>query len=176
MEGKNLYVRLSGGGIENEGSIEAVKTILEANSNPYALGIQNTGRIDALQLSNENGRIFLRCKGSGLENHGTVTAQEGSITIGVFSDSPSLADQKPFANCGTIDANAGTISINTSKYLNLRTISAVGGSVSIFAPGCYIETMNSLLSADDVDSSRELFQLRKNFGSWRHHCHRRGKN
>ena len=150
MKGKNLYVRLPGGGIENEGSIEAVKTILEANSNPYALGIQNSGRIDALQLSNENGKIFLRCKGSSLENHGTITAKEGSIAIGVFSDSLALVDQKLFINLGTIDAGAGTISINTPKYLNSGTIAAEGGSLSIFAPACYIETVNSLLSANDV--------------------------
>lgn len=161
-----LFIRadLPGDGILNDGKIEALRTVFEASANPHSLGIQNTGSIDALNLSSENGEVYLRCKGAPLTQRGSIQAKEiaivpenslfenwgeiegRSLAVAAFSQEDALTDQRHTANYGRLSAD--TIQIGAAKFDNSGAI--VGKNISLFVPGVYIDTESSSVAGEEI--------------------------
>lgn len=68
-------------GIHNLGTISAIQSELRADGNPYAYAIKQDGKIDALNLHGENGRVFLVAEGGVTLINGSITAPGGEVHI-----------------------------------------------------------------------------------------------
>jgi len=175
VKGKELLLvkpKLPGDGILNNGTIEALQTLLESNANPLSLGIQNEGRIDALNLEEEGGEIFLRAIGGKITNSGELHADGGTISFesqgasienahlirtpsGLVSIVSKEEGTSPssFLNKGVIDVtseNPGEIQIQSTKILQEGELFAngKGGKITILPSGEYISSAQSIISAN----------------------------
>lgn len=96
-------------GIENNGSIEALKVSLEADGNLYARAIEQKGVIEAKSLNTENGRIRLVAEDSRVIVTGEMTAKNGDNggTIHVLGKEVLLLEEAQLDATGI--ANGGEV-------------------------------------------------------------------
>ncbi|MCB1082666.1 MAG: filamentous hemagglutinin N-terminal domain-containing protein, partial [Chlamydiia bacterium] len=87
-EGKErLFVKLGdkeydeGVGIENRGTIEALKTELKADGNAFSYAIKNDGLIEGNRLYSEGGEIYLVAEGGRVAQNGTIRSEGGEVAL-----------------------------------------------------------------------------------------------
>ncbi len=66
-------------GLENSGQIEALQAELKADGNAYKLAINQSGRVDARNLMEKDGRVLLIAEGGRVQMEGSVSAHEVDI-------------------------------------------------------------------------------------------------
>jgi filamentous hemagglutinin family protein len=84
--------------VSHTGSITSIAAELKTGANPYSLGIQMSGQIDAYDSQEINGRTFLIAEGSSCDLSGTIVSPE------VYC----LADQIHLYSTALIDASKDT--------------------------------------------------------------------
>lgn len=125
----------SSGGIEHTGSISAARIDLQTISNPYSLGICLRGLVDATQVENRGGEIYLRAQGPvEIAENAKLQAPGGKIALHVQSEKALL--QK-----GKFDAE--TIQIETNRLYQAGTLQANGGNIVIDVDA-YIATAKAM--------------------------------
>ena len=87
-----------GTGITNTGTIQAIKTRLQADGNPYSLAIQHTGRIDATQTVEQKGDVYLIAEGGRIEVKGEIYAPGLEVRV--------LGDKVALTGNGLIDTSS----------------------------------------------------------------------
>jgi filamentous hemagglutinin family protein len=88
----------SGTAIHNSGNIEALKVRLLADGNPYKLAINHEGRIDALNVQEHQGDIYLVSEGGAISVSGEIHAPGGHVRV--------LGDRVSLLAGGIIDASS----------------------------------------------------------------------
>ncbi|SDT87116.1 filamentous hemagglutinin family N-terminal domain-containing protein [Verrucomicrobium sp. GAS474] len=142
-------------GVENTGTIAALKAELVANGNIYSLAVNNTGLIRATGVSSVGGRVRITASGGTAQNSGTIIATNGtkggevSITgHDVHLASTSVVDVSGANGGGTAkigggaqgeDAtleNATNTTIDAGAVIHAdATDSGDGGTVVVWADG-----------------------------------------
>lgn len=77
-------------GIQQKGLIEGLSAELKASGNPYVLAVLHEGRIDALEVKREGGKVFLVAEKGNLHVSGSIRAPKGDVHI--HADQVVLAD------------------------------------------------------------------------------------
>lgn len=70
-----------GTGITNTGTIDALRAHLIADGNPYDLAIKQDGKINAIDLMEHNGEVYLVAEGGAVEVRGDVFSPGGRVQI-----------------------------------------------------------------------------------------------
>lgn len=70
-----------GVGIQQSGTIEALKVRLYADGNPYKVAINHEGKIDALTIHEQNGDVYLLAPVGKTIVNGTLRADQGEIRV-----------------------------------------------------------------------------------------------
>ena len=129
-----LFIRpdLKGGGIENNGTIEAYKTQLQADATPTSLAIGLGGMIDAGSVKNIGGEIYLIAKEGSIDFGSTgklIAGNAGQMTI--------HAEKGMVEARGHIETPSGTVHLLGEKvhlldnaYINVSGESK-GGTVLV---------------------------------------------
>jgi filamentous hemagglutinin family protein len=138
----------SGGILDSHGRIEALKAELKADGNPYLLAINHSGKIDALNVTQQKGRVILQAKGGNIDVQGSMHIPEGEISISaenIILEKPSrLSTSSEFkGHGGTIKViaenvggfygavesrggpqtgNGGFVELSGRGYIDLQTI------------------------------------------------------
>ena len=142
----NLYIRPGSAGmpIENTGVIEAIQVELASGSTIQSLGIQNSGTLDALNVSTKNGRIVLRAENSSVESSGRLAAKTSvAISASTAHLTPSNEISAPQVNIetagllnheGSITAQNATLVVTSeSSLVHVGSIHAAG-VITLIAP------------------------------------------
>lgn len=130
---ERLFIRFKdkvhvGTGIENTGKIQAIHSELKADGNLYAYAIQHSGTIDALEVEEINGEIFLVAEEGLTEVTGGLNANE----VRVLGKRVSLNEQAKLSGTTILiggDTQGKNPDIINSEY------TYVGKNVEINADG-----------------------------------------
>lgn len=130
---KTTYSEEEGYGIENNGSIKALAAELKSDPNIYGRAIKDVGSIEAIDLVEKNGHVYLVAESGRIEVSGTVTAknQEVGGTIHILGDQIGIIEK------GFLDASGnsggGEILIGGDKSGNNPMVP--NASHLLFEPG-----------------------------------------
>ena len=78
---------IGGTGVNNQGTIQALKAELKANGNIYSLAVNNGGLIQATGSANVGGQVWLTGFGGTVKNTGTIKAHNANGTGGTIETS-----------------------------------------------------------------------------------------
>ncbi|MCB1107303.1 MAG: filamentous hemagglutinin N-terminal domain-containing protein [Chlamydiia bacterium] len=71
----------SGIGIQNQGTIEALKVRLLADGNPYKVAINHEGKIDATLTEKRHGEVYLVAEKGAVEVNGEISTYKGEVRV-----------------------------------------------------------------------------------------------
>lgn len=124
--------------IDNPGQIKALFVEMQADGNPYAAAIRHNGRIDALGVREEHGRVLLVAEGGRIDISGDIRASAAEIA--------SIAEVETF---GEICATAQELYVTDHAVLDVSNPNG-GGKISLEAQ-CLVTTDETLIKADALE-------------------------
>jgi filamentous hemagglutinin family protein len=140
-------------GIENGGTIEALQAYIQSNGSG-ALGVNHTGQIKPLIITQENGKVFLRAEKGPLKIAGTVDSpliEATGETFDIGKGALLRGEKIQLTSLRGIGINEGALigsEVNVAivnnpadpkPFYHLGTVDAsgaTGGKISIDAPRC----------------------------------------
>ncbi|HEY8967328.1 MAG TPA: filamentous hemagglutinin N-terminal domain-containing protein, partial [Candidatus Methylacidiphilales bacterium] len=140
-------VARNGTGIDNQGTIEAVKAELVANGNIYSLAVNNGGIVRATGAGNVGGQVWLLGHGGTVKNTGTIVASNADGTGGAIEtsgDDVSIAGVVQTGAGGSWLIDPATLIIDAGAASTLAT--ALDGGTNVTQQATSVVELDSALA------------------------------
>ncbi|MBI2742448.1 MAG: filamentous hemagglutinin N-terminal domain-containing protein [Chlamydiales bacterium] len=122
---EKLFIRpktdgTSEGSISASGEISALQVELKADGNPYTYAINHSGNIDALSVTEKQGKVFLIADGSKIKHTGTISTDGSEVTISAAQITLGSGEKKGKGNLLVQSDLPATLSVKAEDDLLLN--------------------------------------------------------